>query len=154
VDVLDEGGAGGGAVGLPQLGAAAAVVGREEQRAVDVPQVVRAGAGGAEVDVLDEGGAGGSPVRLPQLVAVAAVVGPEEQGAVAVRQVGREWPWRPEGPVRVDAVGGVGVDVLDEGGAGGGAVRLPQLVAVAAVVGREEQRAAHVREVADGPPGG
>ena len=40
-----------------------------------------------------------------------------------------------------------GSDVLDHDGAGGRAVRLPQLSAVGAVVGREEQRSAHVREI-------
>ena len=41
-----------------------------------------------------------------------------------------------------------GADVLDEDGAGGGAVALPQLAAVRAVVGREEQRPVDVRQVA------
>ena len=44
--------------------------------------------------------------------------------------------------------GAAGVDVLDQDGAGGGAVALPQLAAVRAVVGREEQRAVDVRQVA------
>ena len=39
------------------------------------------------------------------------------------------------------------VDVLDQDGAGGRAVRLPKLRAVDAVVGREEQRSAHVRQI-------
>ena len=37
--------------------------------------------------------------------------------------------------------GAAGVDVLDQDGAGGRAVALPQLGAVSAVVGREEDRA-------------
>src|SRR5262249_57153111 len=41
------------------------------------------------------------------------------------------------------------VDVLDEGGAGRSAVALPQLPPVRAVVGREEQRPVHVRQVAE-----
>ena len=45
-----------------------------------------------------------------------------------------------------------GVDVLDEDGAGGGAVALPQLQPVRAVVGREEQRAVDVRQVAGSEP--
>src|SRR4029079_11407333 len=44
-----------------------------------------------------------------------------------------------------------GVDVLDEGGARPSAVRLPQLLAVDAVVGGEEQVAAH-RGQGGGPP--
>ena len=39
------------------------------------------------------------------------------------------------------------VDVLDQDGAGGRAVALPKLIAVGAVVGREEERPAHVREI-------
>ena len=112
-----------------------AVVGTEEQRAVDVRQPVRAGRGGTGVDVRDGDGSGLSAVALPQLGAVAAVVGSEEQRAAHVRQV-----------VGVGC-GGAGVDVTDEGAAGGGAVALPQLVAAVAVVGREEQRAVHIRQV-------
>src|SRR5262249_39453349 len=84
-DVLDEGGAVGGAVGLPQFEAVAAVVGREEQRPVDVGQVGRGGAIPAGEDVLDEGGAEGVGVALPQLAAVvlfsSAVTGAEKQRA-------------------------------------------------------------------------
>ena len=47
VDVLDEHGAGRGAVALPQLAAVDAVVGREVERAVDGGQVVDVGAVGA-----------------------------------------------------------------------------------------------------------
>src|SRR5262249_9160114 len=128
-----------GAVALPQLGAVAAFVGREEQRAAHVDQVGGFGAGGARSDVLDHDGAGGSSVRLPQLEAVAAVVGRGDQRAADDGRVVREAE-----AVAVGVEGGCGArsDILDEYGAGGGAVALPQLDAVAAVVGLEEQGAA------------
>ena len=56
-------------------------------------------------------------VALPQLVAVRPVVGREEERAVHVRQVGG------------DGAGGTRIDVLDQDGAGGRAVALPELVA-------------------------
>ena len=68
VDVLDHDGAGGRAVGLPQLRAVDAVVGREETRPPDGRQVRTASElAGARVDVLDQRGAGGRAVALPQL---------------------------------------------------------------------------------------
>ena len=54
VDVLDQVGAGGGAVALPQLDAVRAVVGGEVEHAVDVGQVDEGGAVAAGVDVLDQ----------------------------------------------------------------------------------------------------
>src|SRR5688572_4186088 len=67
--------------------------------------------------------------------------GREEQRAVHFGQVGR-------GVVvgivaAVSAIGSTRIDVLDEGGAGNGAVRLPQLRAMDAIVSREEQRAVY-----------
>ena len=73
-----------------------------------------------------------------------AVVGGEEQRSAHCRQVGRA------AAVVVASVGG---DVLDQDGAGPGAVRLPQLPAVGAVVGGEEQRAAHSGQEAGLEPG-
>src|SRR5262249_54833982 len=67
VDVGDQGGAGGGAVALPEFGAVNAVVGGEEEGAADGGQVRRVGRGAAGVDVLDEDRAGGGAVGLPQL---------------------------------------------------------------------------------------
>src|SRR5262249_41708628 len=87
VDVFDHGGAGGGAVTLPQLHAVHVVGGREEEGAVHVCQVGGVRVGAPRVDVLDDRGAGQHAVALPQLVAVRAVVGLEEQGAVDVREV-------------------------------------------------------------------
>src|SRR5262249_39337141 len=72
---------------------------------------------------------------LPQLRSVAAFVCVDDTPPFLAPQVGGV------------GGGGAGSDVVDEGGAGGGAVALPQLQAVAAVVGHEEQRAAHVRQV-------
>src|SRR5206468_103048 len=137
VDVLDQRGAGGGAVALPQLEAVGAVVGAEEQRAADGGQVRGEGTVGAAVDVLEQHGAGGGAVALPQLDAVGAVAGGEEDDAADGGQVrGRA--------TRRAAAGGAGVDVLDQHGAGRGAVALPELVAVDAVVGGEDQRAVEV----------
>src|SRR5262249_25472625 len=127
-DVLDQDGAGGGAVALPQLPPEpTATVGREEQRAVHVRPV-----GGGHVRAQDGGGGGAGALRR-------AGVGGEEQRAVHVRQVAG---------VRAGGAGvdGAGVDVLDQRGAGGGAIALPQLVAVRAVVSHEEQHPVDVRE--------
>src|SRR3954471_4542395 len=80
VDVLDHGGAGSFAGGLPQLVAVGAVVGDEEHRAALVRDTgVLEGAGLAPRDVPDHGGARAAAARLPQLLAVHAVVGGEEQ---------------------------------------------------------------------------
>ena len=102
------------------------------------------GAAAAGVDVLDQDGSGGGAIALPQLDAVRAVVGREEQRAVHVRQVAGA---RAVGDVSVVPTAVVSIvvvlirsreDVLDQGGAGGGAVALPQLVAGCAVVGDEK----------------
>ena len=135
-DVLDQDGAGLGAVGLPQLAAVDAVVGGEEQRAADRrSRSLRVAAVGAvRVDVLDQDGAGLGAVGLPQLAAVDAVVGGEEQRRRRQRS----------GP------GGCGVAVA-------GLMSLTRTVpasvpsdfhssaAVDAVVGGEEERAADAR---------
>src|SRR6266511_1230690 len=70
--------------GLPQLIAARAVVGAEEQGAVDVGEIAGIAAGRAALDVLDERRASGRAVGLPQLISGRAVVGAEEQRAVDV----------------------------------------------------------------------
>src|SRR5262249_18989668 len=150
VEVRDGHGAGGGAVALPNLPRVRAVDWREEHGATHVRQVegrvvVVAGNG---VDVLEQGGAGSRAVAPPQLPPVRAVVGREEQRPVHVRELLRVRAVRYIPPVSVDVELRVRsrIDVLDEGGAGGGAVALPQLPPVRAVVGREEQRPVHVRE--------
>src|SRR5262249_62428685 len=84
------------------------------------------------------GARGALEARL-QLIAGLAVDAREEQRAVR----GRQLPG-------VRACVAARVDVLDQGGAGGGAVGLPQLPPVRAVVGREEQRPVHGRQVAGG----
>src|SRR5262249_54421894 len=83
VDVLDQDRAGRRAIASPQL-LTIAVVGREQQRPVDIREVggpgtvggilpvslgvlVDVGPGATRVDVLDKGGAGGRAVTLPQL---------------------------------------------------------------------------------------
>ncbi|MGH2984704.1 MAG: hypothetical protein ACRDK5_10720 [Solirubrobacterales bacterium] len=97
------------------------------------------GTGGAHVDaaagegVLDDRRPGGGSVAPPQLDAVGAVVGGEEEGAVDVGQIVREGP-ADAGP---DPAAGDGV--LDEGRPRRGAVALPQLDAVGAVVGAKKR---------------
>ena len=144
VDVLDQDGAGLGAVRGPQLVAVGAVVRGEVQRARHVGEVggavVVVGAGSG-VDVLDQDGAGLGAVRGPQLAPVDAVVGGEEQLPAHGGEVA--------GAVLL--VPGAGrLDVLDQDGAGSRAVGGPQLRAVGAVVGGEEQLPAHGGEVVGG----
>src|SRR5262249_12047532 len=122
---------------LPQLVAVDAVVGREEQRAVDVRQAGGRRAGSAGEDVLDEDGASGGAVRLSQFLAIDALVGGgEDQVADGGQLIGG------------GAVGGAaaqsGEDGLDEDGSGNGAVAPPQLRAVDAVVGGEDENAIEV----------
>src|SRR5206468_3423247 len=133
VDVLDHRGAGGGAVALPKLPAVDAVAGPEDERPARGRQFacvfVGVGeAGAARVDVLDHRGAGGGAVALPKLPAVDAVAGPEEERPAHVRQFACVF-------VGVGEAGAARVDVLDHRGAGGGAVALPELPFVDAVVG-------------------
>ena len=124
-----------------------AVVGREEQRAVDVRQVARVASS-----------------QLPGLMSLTRTV-----PAAVPSLFHSSLPWSPSSAVKNSVpftfvrLSGyepvrAGVDVLDQDGAGGGAVALPQLPAVGAVVGREEQRPVHVRQVMPGyelpwPPG-
>src|SRR5262249_18846673 len=122
IDVLNEDGTGGSAVALPQFAAVNAVVGREEQLAVNVCQVGGARAAAADVDILDHQGAGRGAVTLPQFAAVNAVIGREEQFAVDIGQVRR---------VGTDARTNDGDDVR----AGLGPIALPQLSAVPLVRG-------------------
>src|SRR5205085_2313755 len=117
-NVLDQGGAGGGAVARPQLLSMHSVVGRKVQRSAHGRQAVRVGVGAARVDVLDQDRAGGGAVALPQLLAVGPVVGREEQRAAHGRQATGRRGGRK-------AVGAAGVDVLDEDGPNGGAITLP-----------------------------
>ena len=118
-DVLDQDGAGGGAVALPQLRAVHTVIGREEQRAVDVRQVVDKRIAASGLMSLTSDGAGGGAVALPQLAPVGVVVGGEEQRAVDVRQ-----------PLDGYELALPRVMSLTSVGAGGGAVALPQLYPV------------------------
>ena len=64
-----------------------AVVGEEEQHAVQGRHAVDVGAGGPGVDVLDERRPGRRTVRLPELLAVDAVVGEEEGRGTDGREV-------------------------------------------------------------------
>src|SRR5262249_28086802 len=142
----DPDGAVGRAVAFPNLPAINTVNGREEEGAVDVCQVVRVRAYAAGVNVLDEDGAGLGAIALPQLVSVDTVVGREEQRPVHVGQVLGVGAIDVKFP-SVIVIHGSWVDVLDEDGAGFGAVALPQLVASGRLKGGEEQGAVHVGQV-------
>src|SRR5262249_17570177 len=164
--VFDLDRAGRGAVALPQ----AVQVGSEEQGAVDVGQPAGDGAGCAGIDVGDKDGAGGGAVAFPQLPAVGVVIAVKEQRpihvgvfpAVVVREAhgagggsgadpqppgGEEKPpLHSVGRGRAQAVG-ADEHIRDHGGAGGGAVALPQLVLMRAVAGGEVQHAVHDGDV-------
>src|SRR5262249_41796599 len=127
-DVLDEDGAGLGAVALPQL-LSVDVGGREEERPVHVDQVD----GGGRTDQ-DGAGVGGGGAALRRAASPHVVPG-GRAGVGGVQGAGER------------AIG-ARVDGLDQGGAGGRAVSLPQLPSVGAVLGREEERPVHVRQVA------
>src|SRR5262249_1667912 len=143
---LDQYGAGRRAVALPQLLPVRAVVGREEQRPVYVGQVARVSASGRWDEVRDGNGAGGDAAALPQVLPGRAIAGLEEQRPIHVREVAGV---RTVG-IMAPVISGTAAreDVSDEGRAGGGAVALPQLLPVRAVVGREEQRPVNVGQVA------
>ncbi len=116
-----------------------AVIGREEQRAVDLREGRAKVAGetrsAAGVNVLDHHRVSRGAAAFPQFNAMHPVVGHEIQHPVDVREVGR-----PGG-------GGAGVDVLHQHGAGGRAVALPEPVVIRAVVAGEEQLAVDVRKL-------
>jgi hypothetical protein len=85
----DQHGAGSTVITPPHLSAAAAVTGCEEQRAVHICQIVRAGSSIVWVDIPDEDGAVGTAIALPQLTAATVIKGREEQRAVDVGQIER-----------------------------------------------------------------
>src|SRR4051794_31586143 len=113
-----------------------AVVGREKQRAVDIREVAGVRSGRSGVDVADQDGAVRGTVTLPQLPAVRAILGREEQHPVDVCEitgagaVGAIPIIIPVIVVTASRQRASRVDVLDEGGAGGGAVTLPQFIAL------------------------
>ncbi len=135
--------AGVGAVAGPEFVAVAEALalGLEEQRAVLSDDVARTR--GARVDELVDGdlhGARGSAVADPQLVIAAGCGRRERHLVVELRQISRM--------ARTDAAT-TGPDVLDEHGAGSGAVTLEQFPAVAHAVGRGEQERRGRAELAD-----
>src|SRR5262245_32238235 len=88
-------------------------------------------------DVLDQHRAGLGAVALPQRrPSVDAVVGREDQPAIHVGQIAGVGD--VGNVAAVVARGAARSDIFDEGGAGGGAVALPQLNAMLSIVGREE----------------
>src|SRR5713226_6004148 len=107
-DVRDEHRTERGAIRTPELGAVDQVVGRKEERAVDVCLIGSGGhgAGGAGNDVLDERGTAGGAVAVPQLAAVRPVIGAENNVTVDVSHL-----------IDVRA-GPARIDVLDHHGAG------------------------------------
>src|SRR5262249_9162245 len=111
---LDELGAGGGAVALPQLLPRYRVVRREVERSPHRRQVRQGEAARPSQRDLDEHGPGGGAVALPQLGPAARVADGEEEGAVG----GHESLGQGAALRREDA---------DQGRAGGRAVTLPQL---------------------------
>ena len=120
-----------------------AVVGREEQRPVHVRQA-------------ESGWKPCVPGPMSLTRTVPAAVPSLFHSSIAAAC--RRWPRRSSVAVHVrrgsrgsESELCVRADVLDEHGAGRGAVALPQLVAVRAVVGREEQRPVHVRQRSEEP---
>src|SRR5262249_36185065 len=123
VDVLDQDGSGAGAIALPQLASGCTIVGREEQRTVNIRQPAHVLPTGAREDVFDKRRTAGGPVTLPQFRPVHHAVPREEKRAVHVGEVAGV---RAIGVVvPVIAKETTWVDVLDECGTGGGAVALP-----------------------------
>src|SRR5262249_7100400 len=117
----------------PQLGAMRPVIGDEVEATAGRGQASREREVARDtivvrVDVLEQSGARGAAVALPQLAAVDAVVRREVEHAVEHSQRLRLRTGR-EGGAGVRDWTGVGhrggVDVLDEPGAGRGAVALP-----------------------------
>ena len=121
VDVLDQGGAGGRAVALPQLAAVRPVVGREEQRAVHVRQAGRGTEPWHAAGLMSLTRA--VPAAVPSLFHSSCPCVPSSAAKNSVAVDVREARWGQSCPA-------AGVDVLDQDGAGGGAVALPQLRAV------------------------
>src|SRR5262249_5962571 len=123
--LIEKDGAGVASVALPQPVGGGWSVGAEVQCPAHIRQAVVDAAVGAVV--LDEDSAGGRPVALPQhppIVDDAQIRGDKEQGAVDIGQL-------PEGKAAAARD-----NVLDQHGAGG-AVALPQLRPVDAVIGDE-----------------
>src|SRR5262249_16004990 len=139
VDVLDQPGAGRGAVGDPQLLADRRVRRHEEGGAVNVDHAgdLRDPAGQAG----EREGAGGGAVGAAQLDVGGGGLGREVEDAVD----------GGEGREEAEKGGGAtGVDVLDQRGAGRCAVGVPQFGAVQPVVGKEEGGAVHGGQVVRG----
>ena len=134
VDVLDLHRAFGSAVAGPEFAPVDVVVGDEEQCFVDVDQPARPRRFGSREDIYGKRSAFGRPVTAPEFPAVCAVVGHKVQQAVLDRELAV-----PPGQ-RVGLAGG---DVRHLGGAVRRAVGPPQLQAVNAVTGYEQQGVVH-----------
>src|SRR5262245_22863504 len=111
--------------------------GRKESDAAQVREILGIGLDGAcQVDVFDQGSAGLCAVGLPKFVAEALRIPTEEECAIDVGELcgeGHRASWTK-------------VDITDPLCAGCGAVGLPQLAAVDAIVGSKKQHAAHVHQ--------
>ena len=130
-------------VAHPEPAAVGAVVGREEELPVGDREVQGIGeldaVARARVDVRDRGSPRGRPVTPPELLAVRPVGGGEQEHPAHVGQ------HRPEIVGRADRVA-PRIEIRDHGGPGGGPVRGPELAAVGAVVGHEEELVADDRQ--------
>src|SRR5262249_32394566 len=133
-----------------------AIIILEEQRPIHVRERDRGSIirGAVRVNVRNQHRAVARAIALPQLPPKSTVDGREEQRAVDVRELlgiraVREVATSTSTVVSPAALGVLSrEEVLDLGGASGGAVALPQLCSVIAVVGGEEQCAVHARQVA------
>ena len=126
-DILDQDGAQGRAIALPQFMAVDSIVGAEKEDAVygsQLPEVRRV----TGVDILDQDCARLCAVALPQLAAGAEIECVVDGGQFA------------------------GADVLHHDGAALGAVAFPQLVAIGSVGGGEKERSAYVGQFSRVPP--
>jgi hypothetical protein len=110
IEVGHQGGAIGGAVGLPELPAMGPVVGGEEEPAVRDGEMAGVGAAGSGADVSHKHGAGGGAVAAPELEAVNAVLRHEEehaaQGLHLLARVGLIEEPSPVGGVQICYSGG------------------------------------------------
>ena len=107
-----------------------AVIGVEVQLVIERTKVVRVGAGGADVDVLDQAGPGGGAVGDEEFITVRSVAGGKIELA----------PCQGVG-TGVPALGAL--CVAQPHGAGRGAVRHPEFVAVGRVIVLEVEAVAN-----------
>src|SRR3954469_3323862 len=118
---LDQAGAGGGTVAPPQIEITDRTLDTEQQSSIDNSEPVGVRCRRARHNILDEHRAYGSTIGLPQLASMRAVIRREEPHPVE-RCEGRDRQTPDH-----KGISGTGVDVLNQGGAGGAAIAPPQL---------------------------